>query len=110
MANEKNNGCIKLIAFIFSRVGITFLVIFYIIIGGIIFQNIESDHEKEENEKFREVERSTDNLVEEIWNMTNSELQFHDKKYLLILRSIVVGHKDKYLEALSKGFFHSRSN
>ena len=100
---EKKNFCISIVPFFFSTFGLSILIIFYIVIGGIIFQYIESDNEKEQNEKYREIERSTEILIEQIWNMTNSEIIFSDKIYVFQLKIKLAHHKSKYLEALSKG-------
>jgi hypothetical protein len=107
---KKKSNCVKIVTFIFSRVGLSFLVIFYIVLGGIIFQQIESDYEKEEHERFKQVEKSTDILIEEIWNMTNSEMIFYDNKYLMNLRNKIFNHRENYLDALSKGYKPDETN
>ena len=103
---EKKNFWISIVPFFFSTFGLSLVIIFYIVIGGIIFQYIESDNEKEQNEKYKEIERSTEILIEQIWNMTNSELIFSDKIYVYQLKIKLAHHKSKYLEALTKGKYY----
>ena len=54
---------------------------------------IESANEKEQNEKYREIERSTEILFEQIWNMTNSEIIFSEKIYVFQLKIKLAHHQ-----------------
>ena len=104
MPNELKNGCVQLFSFLCSRVGLSIIVILYICFGGLIFQALESDIEKTELEIFHDVVVSTDILVEEIWNMTLSNLIFMEDEYLHMLKLKLSKHKSSYLNALYKGY------
>jgi hypothetical protein len=99
-----SNSCIKVLTFIFSNIGLTLIVTLYVIFGGLIFQAIESGIEKEQNEKYSDVVASTDILVEEIWNMTKSNLIFDEKTFVSNLKAKVFRHKTSYLSALMMGY------
>lgn len=79
------NICKNVITFLFSRVGLVFLVIGYIALGGLIFQSIEGTYEQEKaqnsTKSFNIINVRTEALVNEIWNMTRYEFIFHKKNY-----------------------------
>ena len=103
------NVCTKITTFLFSRVGLCFVVVGYVILGGIIFQSIEGRHEQE---KARTKTLITDvitykkeHLINEIWNMTKMELVFHEKNYTEKLKSKITDFKKKLNEAVvNKGY------
>ena len=103
MVNTCNN-CIKVLTFIFSNVGLTLIVALYILFGGLIFQAIESNQEQQNNEKYQDEASSADVLVEEIWNMTKSNLIFDEETYFTNLKTMIFRHKSNYLGALLKGY------
>ena len=96
-----------LVTFLFSRVGLCLVVIAYIILGGLLFQYIESEYEsiEKDNQKefIRNVTRRTELLVEEIWNMTKSEFIFQEVNYTNLLAIKLNLHKEKYIDALLNG-------
>ena len=49
------NACIKVTTFLFSRVGLTIMLIGYVQIGGIIFKSIEGAHEQQEKANNRSI-------------------------------------------------------
>jgi hypothetical protein len=103
------NICTKITAFLFSRVGLCFVVVGYVILGGIIFQGIEGSHEQE---KARTKNLITDvvtfkkeTLINEIWNMTKLELVFHEKNYTEKLKSKINDYKKNLNDAvMNKGY------
>ena len=102
------NVCKKITTFMFSRVGLCFVVVGYVILGGFIFQGIEGGHELE---KVRSktlitdvVQFKTEHLINEIWNMTKLELVFHEKNYTEKLKSKIINYKKNLNEAVSKGY------
>lgn len=98
------NSCIKILTFIGSNVGLTLIVSLYILAGGLIFQALESDIEKQQSELFNDVASSTDILVEEIWNMTKSNLIFNNHEYINQLKVKIFRHKANYMGALLQGY------
>jgi len=104
MAKESKSGCFTVLAFICSRVGLSIIALLYVVIGGLIFQYIESDIETEQSLRFKDVSDSSDLLVIEIWNMTRSNLIFNEKLYTDILRKRMSEHKTRYMGALLKGY------
>jgi len=102
------NVCTKIAAFLFSRVGLCFVVVGYVFLGGIIFQAIEGSNEQE---KARTktlvsdvVKFKTEKLVNEIWNMTKLELVFHEKVYTEELKSKIIDYKKNLNDAVSQGY------
>lgn len=104
MAKESKCGCFTVLAFVCSHVGLSVIAVLYIVFGGLIFQHIESDIEREQSLVFKDVSESSDILIKEIWNMTRSNLIFDDKLYRELLRKKMFDHKNRYLSALLKGY------
>lgn len=92
--NQFKNACTKVTTFLFSRVGLCFLVIAYVALGGIIFKSIEGLHEQEEKNNNRsiinDIDTETENLVDEIWNMTKHEIVFHERNYTEKLKTRLI--------------------
>ena len=74
------NICKKITTFLFSRVGLCFLVVGYVILGGFIFKGIEGSYEAEKaiNKTLISdiVNTRKENLINEIWNMVKVFLYF----------------------------------
>jgi hypothetical protein len=102
------NFCAKMTTFFFSRVGLCFLVVGYVALGGIIFKSIEGTHEeaKARNKTLINdvVDYKTDHLVLEIWNMTKFELVFHEKNYTNKLKSKIVDSQKNLTDAIKDGY------
>jgi len=102
------NVCTKILAFLFSRVGLCFVVFGYVLLGGIIFQAIEGSNEQE---KARTktlisdiVNFKTEHLIDEIWDMTKLELVYNEKNYIEELKTKILDYKKNLNEAVSKGY------
>jgi hypothetical protein len=91
------NICKNVITFLFSRVGLVFAVIGYIGLGGVIFQSIEGTHEQEKaknsTKSFNIINMRTENLVNEIWNMTRYELIFHKRNYTRKIKEKILDYQ-----------------
>ena len=102
------NVCKKITTFLFSRVGLCFVVVGYVVVGGFIFKSIEGSHE-EEKAKNRSlindvVNIKTDNLVNEIWNMTKFEKVFHEKNYTNKLKAKLIDYQKNLTDAVKDGY------
>jgi hypothetical protein len=102
------NICKKITTFLFSRVGLCFVCIGYVVIGGFLFKHIEGTHEQEEKAKnkslINSVELKTEVLVNEIWNMTKYELVFHEKNYTNKLKTKLVEYQKNLNDAVKEGY------
>jgi hypothetical protein len=102
------NFCTKMTTFFFSRVGLCFLCVGYVALGGIIFKSIEGTHEEEKarNKTLINsvVDYKTENLVLEIWNMTKFELVFHEKNYTNKLKSKIIDYQKNLTDAIKEGY------
>ena len=102
------NVCKKITTFMFSRVGLCFVLVGYVIIGGFIFQSIEGRHEEEKarNKTLVSdlVKRDTEDLVNAIWNMTKYELVFHKKNYTNKLKEKLIVFQKNLTEAMKDGY------
>ena len=91
------NICKSVITFLFSRVGLVFAVIGYIALGGFIFQSIEGTHEQEKaknkTQVYDMINTRTENLVNEIWNMTSKSLIFHKKNYTKKIKEKIIDYQ-----------------
>jgi hypothetical protein len=100
--------CAKLTTFMFSRVGLCFVVVGYVALGGIIFKSIEGTHEEEKarNKTLINdvVDYKTEHLVHEIWNMTKFELVFHEKNYTHKLKSKIIDYQKNLTDAIKDGY------
>ena len=102
------NVCKKITTFLFSRVGLGFVVVGYVIVGGFIFKSIEGSHE-EEKARNRTlindvVNANTDTLVYEIWNMTKFEKVFHERNYTTKLKSKLIDYQKNLTDAIKDGY------
>lgn len=102
------NVCKKITTFLFSRVGLCFVVVGYVVVGGFIFKSIEGSFE-EEKAKNRSlindvVNTKTDNLVNEIWNMTKFEKVFHEKNYTSKLKAKLIDYQKNLTDAIKDGY------
>jgi hypothetical protein len=102
------NACKKITTFMFSRVGLCFVVVGYVVIGGFIFKSIEGSYEEEKAKNKTlindVVNVKTDNLVFEIWNMTKFELVFHEKNYTNKLKAKLLDYQKNLTEAVKDGY------
>ena len=102
------NACKKITTFLFSRVGLCFVVVGYVVIGGFIFRHIEGTFEQEEkanNKTLRnDMDSLTDHLIFDIWNMTKYELVFHEKNYTMKLREKLDVYQKNLTESVKEGF------
>jgi hypothetical protein len=87
----------KIMTFLFSRIGLCFMVVGYAAMGGFIFKSIEGNHELEKakvkTQADQLVDTKIDNLVMEIWNMTRFQLVFHEKNYTLKLKKKLIEYQ-----------------
>lgn len=102
------NVCKKITTFLFSRVGLCFVCIGYVVVGGIIFKSIEGSHE-DEKAKNRTlindvVNTRTENLVNEIWNMTKYEKVFHEQNYTNKLKAKLIDYQKNLTDAVKDGY------
>ena len=95
------NVCKKFTSFFFSRVGLCFVVVGYVVIGGFIFQKIEGKDELAEN---FEILSKTDNLIFEIWNMSKYEILFHEVNFTHKIRDKVTLYQRHLVDAVQKGY------
>ena len=95
------NCCKKFTSFFFSRVGLCFVVVGYVVIGGFIFQKIEGKDELTEN---FEILSKTDNLIYEIWNMSKYEILFHEANFTHKIRDKVTLYQRHLVDAIQKGY------
>ena len=106
--NQFKNACAKITTFLFSRVGLCFLVIGYVALGGIIFMSIEGLHEQLEKANNRsimnDIDTETENLAVEIWNMTKNEMVFHEKNYTQKLKTRLVTFRKILSNAVKQGY------
>lgn len=102
------NACKKVTTFMFSRVGLCFVCVGYVVIGGFIFKSIEGSHEEEKAKNKTlindVVNMRTENLVNEIWNMTKFELIFHEKNYTNKLKAKLMDYQKNLTEAVKEGY------
>ena len=102
------NACAKITTFFFSRVGLCFLIIGYVAVGGFIFRSIEGAHELEEklNNKsiMNDIDTETENLAIEIWNMTKMETVFHEKNYTTKLKTRLIEFRKILSNAVKQGY------
>ena len=100
--------CKKITTFLFSRVGLCFVVVGYVVLGGFIFKGIEGSYELEKalNKTLISdiVNFKKENLINEIWNMTKFELVFHEKNYTEKLKLKLVDYQKVLTEAIKKGY------
>lgn len=106
--NKFKNACAKITTFFFSRVGLCFLVIGYVAMGGFIFKSIEGSHEQEEKANNRsimnDIDTETENLALEIWNMTKMEVVFHEKNYTHKLKTRLVDFRKILSNAVKQSY------
>lgn len=107
------NACKKTTTFLFSRVGLCIVCIGYVAVGGLIFRSIEGSYE---DEKMKNkslvgdiVNLKTDNLVNEIWNMTKFEKVLHEKNYTSKLKTKLVEYQKNLSDAVKDGYKGSLS-
>ena len=84
--------CKSFLAFLFSTVGLTLLLIVYSIIGGLVFMELEADKENrtaDEMEKLRrenlvmdELEKLRRDHLVQLWEMTSSLNVFHPNMWM----------------------------
>ena len=102
------NFCTKLTTFLFSRVGLCFVVVGYVVVGGIVFRSIEGSYEEEKarNKTLINdvVNYKTDTLISEIWNMTKFELVFHEKNYTNKLKTKLIDYQKNLTDAIKEGY------
>ncbi len=102
------NICTAILTFLFSRIGLCFVVVGYVLLGGIIFQAIEGSNEQEKALSKTLISDivnfKTEHLIDEIWNMTKLELVFNEKNYTEELKSKIIDYKKNLNEAASKGY------
>ena len=102
------NACIKVTTFLFSRVGLTIMLIGYVQMGGIIFMSIEGAHEQEERANNRsltnDIDMQSELLAHEIWNMTKAEVVFHEKNYTEKLKTRLVEFRKILSNAVKQGY------
>lgn len=102
------NVCKKITTFLFSRVGLCFVVVGYVVIGGFIFKSIEGSYEEEKSKNKTlisdVVNMRTDNLVNEIWNMTKFEKVFHEKNYTNKLKAKLIDYQKNLADAVKEGY------
>jgi potassium channel subfamily K protein len=100
--------CKKITTFLFSRVGLCFVVVGYVALGGFIFRAIEGKHEEEKAKNKTlisdVVNTKTDSLVNEIWNMTKFEKVFHEKNYTAKLKARLVEYQRNLTDAVKEGY------
>jgi hypothetical protein len=102
------NVCKKITTFLFSRVGLCFVVIGYVVVGGFIFKSIEGSYEEEKAKNKTlindVVNTRTENLVNEIWNMTKFELVFHEKNYTNKIKAKLIDYQKNLTDAFKEGY------
>ena len=102
------NACKKITTFLFSRVGLCFVVVGYVILGGFIFKGIEGNYEEEKarNKTLISdlVHTRKENLINEIWSMTKFEKIFHEKNYTNKLKTKLIDYQKVLTEAVKKGY------
>lgn len=102
------NACKKFTTFLFSRVGLCFVVVGYVVVGGFIFKHIEGAYEEEEKANNKtlknDMDSLTDHLIFDIWNMTKYELVFHEKNYTSKLRDKLDVYQKNLTESVKEGF------
>jgi hypothetical protein len=102
------NFCTKLTTFLFSRVGLCFVVVGYVALGGLVFRSIEGAYEEEKAQNKTlindVVNYKTENLIHEIWNMTKFELVFHEKNYTTKLKTKLVDYQKNLTDAIKEGY------
>lgn len=100
--------CTKLTTFLFSRVGLCFVVVGYVAVGGFIFRSIEGRYEEEKAQNksliYDIVNHNTETLISEIWNMTKFELVFHERNYTNKLKSKLVDYQKNLSDAIKEGY------
>lgn len=100
--------CKKITTFMFSRVGLCFVVVGYVALGGFLFKSIEGSYEEEKAKNktliYDVVNMRTDTLVNEIWNMTKFEKVFHEKNYTNKLKAKLVDYQKNLTEAIKDGY------
>jgi hypothetical protein len=102
------NVCKKITTFLFSRIGLCFVVVGYVVLGGFIFKGIEGSYELEKalNKTLISdiVNLRKENLINEIWNMTKFELVFHERNYTEKLKLKLIDYQKVLTEAIKKGY------
>lgn len=91
--------CKKFTAFLFSTVGLSCLLISYTIIGGLIFVELESDHEKS---KKHTVVNQRHLHVQKLWNMTEEMNVFHKENWTILAEQILLSYEKIVYQATKR--------
>jgi hypothetical protein len=89
------------LSFFFSRIGLTFLTVGYVFVGGFIFKQIEG--KRESNENFQ-IDLRTTHLIQTIWDISKNEIFLHKSNFTHKLRYHITLFQNGLAHAAHKGF------
>jgi len=94
------DGCRLFVAWVFSNVGICVLVVGYLLLGAIMFQEIER------NDKLvtSSVVKTRQTTVGQLWNVTEKYNLLHPKNWTAEVDLIIKEYQNEIVNAESQGF------
>ena len=100
--------CKSFFTFLFSTVGLLFVLVGYILVGGALFNTIEGGFEDEKAKSHTLINDlvigRTNSLALDIWNMTKYERIFHESNYTSKLKAKLVAYQRHLNDAIKKGY------
>ena len=91
----------KIVAFLFSHVGICVLVVGYIIMGAFAFMAIESEVEKK---RYEDVVKMREETVQRLWRITYEfNVLYHDN-WTMAIGDEVKGFQEQIVQAFLEGY------
>ena len=89
------------VAFVFSKVGICVLVIGYLLVGAVMFQNLEGP---DEEKKRYEMEKFRSESVKLLWKTTEEFNTLHPKNWTLKVSRIIQEYQERIILEARKGY------
>ena len=89
------------VAFVFSKVGICVLVIGYLLVGAVMFQNLEGP---DEEKKRYEMEHFRSESVKLLWKTTEEFNTLHPKNWTLKVSHLIQEYQERIILEARKGY------
>ncbi len=94
--------CRQVTTFLFSHIGLCTLLIGYALMGAFTFQALESKNEVRQRLEMIEIRN---NMIKELWNITQSSVLLKEKEWSKEATKELEGFEKKLLEAvIRKGY------